>query len=131
MSYEIFIIKFKNDDIDFIPFEELNSILKKYGKIIEWNSGLVFVSSVGEMCDNASIMGDSKDSIFGISFDRPTLHNLLPELIYDLLAIDNTCFFGTDMEYVQSRSDMATHLSGAMRDNLEIIKSSRESWPLI
>ena len=134
MGYQVFVQKFENGDSGIIPFEEIKTVLQKYGTIVKGNFGLEFISSVGEVCDYASITGKSKNSISGISFDRPTDHELLPNIIYDLLSIANTCFFGPDLEYLQARSDISAQLPESLLESVEsglqIIRKSGESWPL-
>lgn len=134
MGYQVFVQKFENGDSGIIRFEDINTVLEKYGEIVEGNFGLMFVSSVGEVCDYASISGSSKNSISGITFDRPTDHELLPKIIFDLLSIENTCFFGPDLEYLQARSDISSQLPGslleAVKSGLQVIESANKSWPL-
>ena len=134
MSYQIFVQKFEYGDSAPIPFEQLLDVLSKYGSVEDGHFGLEFVSAVGDICDHAPISGKSKAEITGISFDRPTLHEQLPHLIFDLLSIENTCFFGPDLEYMQSRSEMRQHLPDVLKEHFphgpEIIKDPLESWPL-
>ncbi|MCG8667809.1 MAG: hypothetical protein MI867_00220 [Pseudomonadales bacterium] len=134
MGYQVFVQKFENGDSGIIPFEEIESVLKQYGSISEGNFGLEFISSVGEICDFASLSGNSKDSISGVTFDRPTTHEKLPEIIFDLLSIKNTCFFGPDLEYLQARTDISTQLPEslleAVESGLQVIESANEAWPL-
>jgi len=134
VSYQVFVQKFENGDSGIIPFDELNLILSKYGKIEEGHFGLEFISSVGDICDDAPLSGTSKETITGISFNRPTAFDPLPEIIYDLLSIKNTCFFGPDLEYLHSRSDMTAHLPESLLESVEeglkVITSPKSSWPL-
>ena len=134
MGYQIFVQKFENGDSGVIPFDEIKSILEKYGSVSEGNFGLEFLSSVGEVCDYASITGKDEGSVTGVSFDRPTDHKLLPAIIFDLLAIENTCFFGPDLEYLQARSDISSQLPESLLESLEsglqVINKAGEAWPL-
>ncbi len=134
MSYSVYFQKFENGDIANIPFKELEQVLSKYGRIEEGNYGLEFVSEMGEMFDYATLTGNQKDGVSGISFDRPTLHNMFPLLIFDLLKIKNTCFFGTDMEFVNSRYEMTKHYPTSLIENLpegpKVISHAMENWQL-
>lgn len=134
MSYSVYVQKFENGDIAGIPFEELEQVLSKYGRIEEGNYGLEFVSEVGEMFESATLTGNQKDGVSGISFNRPTLHNTFPLLIFDLLGIKNTCFFGTDMEFVNSRYEMTNHYPTSLIENLpekpRVISHVMENWQL-
>lgn len=106
MSYSAFIHKFENGDSAIIPFDELQKILSRYGKIEVGNDGLEFVSNVGDMFEYATLDGTLTEGISGMSFHRPTLHEKFPLLIFDLLELKNTCFFGEDMGFFCSRYDM-------------------------
>ena len=134
MSYEIYIQKFANGESDFIPFNELNLVLQKYGRIEEGDFGFEFISAVGDVCDCAFLSGETLNSITGVSFERPTASDILPNIIFDLLSIENTCFFGTDLQYCQSRTEMKSHLPesilNASENGLEIITTPYEAWPL-
>jgi hypothetical protein len=134
MGYQVFVQKFKDGDSAIIPFDDLNSILIKYGSIQMGSFGLEFVSNVGDICDYAPLSGESKSCITGITFDRPTVKEPLPEIIYDLLSLENTCFFGPDLEYLQARSDISRHIPESLmveiEGGLEIISTPMESWPL-
>ncbi|MBU3026020.1 MULTISPECIES: hypothetical protein [Zobellia] len=133
MSYTVFIHKFKDGDSAHIPFDELEQILSAYGKIETGSFGLEFISSVGEMFEYATLTGSVEDGISGISFDRPTLNETFPLLIFDLLKIKNTCFFGTDLEFVNSRYDMTNHYPKSLIENLpekpKVISHPKENWP--
>ena len=134
MSYQVFIKKFENGLPAFIPFKELTAVLSKYGALEEGHFGLEFVSSVGDVCEDAPIVGKGKSEITGISFNRPTLHDQLPLIVFDLLSIENTCFFGPDLEYMQSRSEMKQHLPESLKTHYpngpQIITNPTKSWPL-
>ncbi|TQV73834.1 hypothetical protein FLL45_13275 [Aliikangiella marina] len=134
MGYSIYIQKFENGDSANIPFNKFEEVLSKYGKVEDGNVGLEFVSKVGEICDFASIHGDRDSGVSGISFSRPTTHKALPFNVYDLLGLKNTCFFGPDLAFLQSRNDMNEHFPPSLIDGLssgpEVIKSPTSSWPL-
>ena len=134
MSYDIYVQKFVRGESDFIPFDELNLVLQKYGRIEEGDFGFEFISIVGEVCDCAFLSGESLNSITGISFERPTESDILPNIIFDLLSIENTCFFGTDLQYCQSRTEMKSDLPESIlnsaENGLQIITTSHEAWPL-
>ncbi len=134
MGYQVYIQKFENGDCANIPYDELAIILKKYGKIVEGSFGLEFVSNVGDLCDYAPLSGDLDVGITGITFDRPTLHEKLPVIVYDLLSLKNTCFFGPDLEFVRTRSEMSAHYPKGLFQNLKYgakkIESPLDSWPL-
>lgn len=72
--------------------------------------------------------------ITGITFDQPILHAKLPEIIYELLSLNNTCFFGPNLEFVHTRSDMNEHypkgLTEHLADGPKKILSLAEVWPL-
>jgi hypothetical protein len=134
MGYQVYIQKFENGDCAVIPFSVLTNILEKYGSIVEGSFGLEFVSNVGELCDYAPLSGDLNTGITGVTFDRPTLHEKLPEIIYELLSLNNTCFFGPDLEFVHTRSEMNAHYPKGLFENVKCgpkkIGSPLDSWPL-
>ncbi len=134
MGYKVYIQKFENGDPANIPYSELAEILEKYGEIVEGNLGLEFRSNVGDICDYASLSGDLDTGITGITFDRPILHEKLPEIIYDLLSLSNTCFFGPNLEFVHTRSEMNAHYPAGMIEHLangpKKIESPLDAWPL-
>jgi hypothetical protein len=134
MGYQIYVQKFENGDSASVSFEDVSTVLSSYGEIVEGDFGLQFLSSVGEICDFASLSGDKDTGISGITFDRPTTHEKLPEIIFDLLGLKNTCFFGPDLEFVQTRSDMLVHYPSPLIEDLpsgpETITSATGSWPL-
>ncbi len=134
MGYEVFVYKFEDGDASHIPEGELESILSKYGAIVQGNFGTEFVSSVGEVCESASIVKNNDGDIIGVTFNRPTIDDSLPKIIFDLLGITNTCFFGPDMEFMQCRNDLGKHLPEGLRECFpngpQIITEAGESWPL-
>lgn len=81
------------------------------------------------MYEYGSLIGENKNEVEGISFDRPTLHSEFPNLIFDLLKIKNTCFFGTDTEFFHSRYDMRKHCPDYMQENLKVINNPTKDWP--
>ncbi|AZZ93510.1 hypothetical protein EUZ85_23415 [Hahella sp. KA22] len=133
MSYEFFFQKFENGKAGVIPFEEINAILKNYGEIIGDDSDLEFVSKVGEICERACLFGESRDAISGMVCFRPVQHELLPKIIFDLLSIENTCFFGPGLDYLQARTDISSQLPESLLEGaesgLQIIDSAYNSWP--
>ena len=134
MGYQVFVMKFENGDTGLIPYSDLTSVLSKYGSIVDGNFGLEFLSDVGELFEYAPLSGHTKDSISGISFNRPTVHQLLPQLIFDLLSLNNTCFFGPDLKYMQSRFRMAEHIPDSLLEHFpegpEVISGPLQKWPL-
>jgi hypothetical protein len=98
------------------------------------HSELEFVSNVGEMFEDATFTGNLEDGISGICFNRPTLNDKFPLLVFDLLKIKNTCFFGIDMEFVNSRYVMTNHYPESLTENLpeepKIISQAMENWQL-
>lgn len=134
MGYEVFVMKFKDGEAAEIPYEKLCSVLSKYGELHDGNFGKEFVSNVGEICDYASLSGSESEGYCGVTFSRPTTHEKLPYLIYDLLGIEGTCFFGPDLEFVHSRNNMQQHYPPQLLENLEeglkVISSPMDSWPL-
>lgn len=106
MGHVIFIQKFDSTGSGIIPFEELESILQQYGSIVEDSLGFEFISNVGNICEHASLAGKSKDSIYGVTFSRPTDHPMLPVIVFDLLSLGNTCLFDPVVEYIHTRSHM-------------------------
>ncbi len=135
MGYEIFIQKFERGDSSEIPFKEFVDVLSQYGRVEEGNFGFEFISSVGDICDHALLHGDEESGVSGITFSRPTTHEKLPYVIYDLLQFENTCFFGPDLEFVHSRNEMVEHFPKSLIENLpdgpEVISSPTNEWPLI
>lgn len=134
MGYKVYIQKFENGDFASIPYSELVKILEKFGEVVEGDFGLEFISNVGDICDCASLSGDSDTGITGITFDRPILHDKLPEIIYELLSLNNTCCFGPNLEFVHTRSEMNDHYPKGLVDNLEggpkKVLSPLDTWPL-
>lgn len=134
MGYQVFVYKFEAGDASRIDENELQDILAKYGNIEEGHFGTVFISTVGDICESADIMRNGKNEVIGISFSRPTINDLLPKIIFDLLGIKNTCFFGEDMEFMQSRNDLGSHFPDGLRENFpngpRLISQVGESWPL-
>ena len=134
MSYSIYVQKFENRDSAPIPTEDFIAVIRPYGRIEESEFGLEFVSTVGELCDHASIHGSLINGITGISFFRPLIHDQLPRLIFDLLGIENTCFFGPDLDFLQSRSDLMLHLPEELLASFpagpEMIENPTSAWPL-
>lgn len=63
MGYEVFVYKFEDGDASHIPEGELESILSKYGAIVQGNFGTEFVSSVGEYDVS---WGAEKDMVKGL-----------------------------------------------------------------
>lgn len=134
MSYDIFVIKFENGKESAIDFAELQTVLNRYGRLIEHEDEWSFLSSVGELCDNAQLLGDQERGFFGINIQRPTTHPQLSQLIFDLLAIPNTFFFGTDMDFLQSRtvstSDLPDVFQQTFPEGPEVILDAVAHWPL-
>ena len=134
MGYQVYVQKFEHGDSAFFPFDHLKKVLSPFGDFIEGSFGLEFSFNVGEVCDHASISGNEDTGISGITFDRPTNHMKLPEIIFDLLGIEHTCFFGPDLDFVQSRSEMSGHYPASLIENLpsgpEVITTATGSWPL-
>jgi hypothetical protein len=134
MGYQVYIHKFENGDSANIPYSELAEILEKYGEIVEGNFGLEFISNVGNICDCVTLSGDVTTGITGITFYRPVLHDKLHEIIYDLLSLKNTCFFGPNLEFVYARSEMNAHYPAGLIENLDggpkKIESPFDFWPL-
>lgn len=134
MGYKVYIQKFENGDTTSIPYNELAEILGKYGKIVEGDFGLEFISHVGDICDCTSLVGNLDTGITGITFDRPILHDNLPAIIYELLSLKNTCFFGPNLEFVHTRSEMNDHYPQGLVEHLEKgpkkITSPLDAWPL-
>jgi hypothetical protein len=134
MGYQVYLQKFENGDSANIPYSELVKILEKYGEIVEGNSGLEFISHVGDICDRVSLSGDLDAGISGITFDRPILHEKLPEIIYELLGLNNTCFFGPNLDFVHTRSEMSAHYPEGLTEHLEFgpkkLESPLDAWPL-
>lgn len=134
MSYDIFVIKFENGQESAIDFPQLQTVLNRYGQLIEHAGEWSFLSSVGELFDNAQLLGDHENGFFGINIQRPTLHPQLPQFIFDLLSIPGTCFFGTDMDFLQSRTDITSDLPDAFQqafpDGPEVISDVVANWPL-
>lgn len=134
MSYSVYIQKFEKGESTIIPFDQLEQVLSKYGKIESGKFGLEFISNVGEMFDNASLNGNFEDGINGICFNRPTLNDKLPFLVFDLLGIKNTCFFGTDLEFVHSRNEMINHYPDSLIEGLshgpKVISQVLDNWQL-
>jgi hypothetical protein len=133
MGYQVYLQKFENGDSANIPYSELAEILEKYGEIVEGNSGLEFISHVGDICDRVSLSFDVDTGITGITFDRPILHDELPEIIYALLGLNNTCFFGPNLDFVHTRSEMSAHYPEGLTEHLKNgpkkLESSLEAWP--
>lgn len=133
MGYKVYIQKFENGDSASIPFGELVEILEKFGEIVEGDFGLEFISNVGDICDCVSLTGNLDTGITGITFDRPILHAKLPEIIYELLSLNNTCFFGPNLEFVHTRSEMNDHYPQGLVEHLEggpkKILSPADAWP--
>lgn len=130
MSYSVYIVRFENGDSSPISLNEVESIVSKYGEIIKGDFGLEIVSKVGDMFECCSLTEGIENKIEGISFDRPTLHPQLANFIFDLLAINNTCFFDTDMEIIFSRYDISNHCPDYMVENLKIIDIPSAVWPI-
>ncbi len=134
MGYQIYIQKFENGDCANIPYGEFVEILEKYGEIVERNFRLEFFSNVGNICDYATLSGDLDTGITGITFNRPTSHEKLPEIIYEILSLNNTCFFGPNLEFVHTRSEMNAHYPEGWIESLESvpkkIEAPLDSWPL-
>lgn len=128
------LVKFEQGQQFVIPFQHLKNLLQPYGRLIKHQGDWCFISDVGVICDNANLLGDAEDEIYGISFERPTIHEKLPEIIFDLLQLENTCFFGVDMEFLQSRTAMANHLpeifQEAFPDGPQLLKDAFSLWPL-
>jgi len=134
MGYKVYLHKFENGDTASIPYSDLVGILEKYGEIVEGDFGLEFASKVGDICDCVSFSGDSTAGITGITFDRPILNDKLPEIIYELLGLHNTCFFGPNVEFVHTRSEMDDHYPKGLIEHLEKgpkkVLSPQDTWPL-
>jgi hypothetical protein len=134
MGYQVFVYKFEEGDASKIDENELQDILAKYGSIEEGHFGTEFISHVGEICESAAIMRNDKNEIIGISFDRPTINDSLQKIIFDLLSIKNTCFFGPDMEFMQSRNDLGSDFPDGLLEHFpsgpQLISQAGESWPL-
>ncbi|SFW37028.1 hypothetical protein [Cellulophaga fucicola] len=134
MSYTVYLQKFKNGDPDNIPFDELEKILSSYGIIEKGYSELEFVSNVGEMFEEATFIGNLEDGISGICFNKPSLNDKFSLLIFDLLKIRNTCFFGTDLKFVNSRYEMKTHLPQSLiisiQEEPKVISNAIDNWQL-
>ncbi len=135
MGYEVFVYKFEEGEPSGIPRNKLGEVLFKYGTIEEGSFGLEFCPTIGDICDYSSLSTDEEGEILCVQFSRPTMDEKLKDVIFDLLGIKNTCFFGPDLEFLQSRSDMAHHLPESLveefPDGLQIIESSGENWPLV
>ena len=134
MGYQVYLQKFENGDSANIPYGELVEVLEKYGEIVEGNFGLEFISNVGDICDRVSLSGDLDTGITGITFDRPILQEKLPEIIYELLGLNNTCFFGPNLDFVHTRSEMNAHYPEGLTEHLENgpkkLESALDAWPL-
>ena len=134
MGYEVFIQKFERGNSAEIPFEKVVNVLSKYGKVEKGNFGFEFISSMGEICDYASLHDDKESGVSGIIFSHPTTHDKLPYVIYDLLQFENTCFFGPDLEFVHSRNEMSDHFPEPLIEGLPygpaVISSPTDKWPL-
>lgn len=134
MGYKVYLHKFENGDTASIPYSDLVGILEKYGEIVEGDFALEFASKVGDICDCMSFLGNSATGITGITFDRPILNGKLPEIIYELLGLHNTCFFGPNVEFVHTRSEMDDHYPKGLIEHLENgpkkVLSPQDTWPL-
>lgn len=133
MGYKVYLHKFENGDSASIAYNELVGILQKYGEIVERGFGLEFISHVGDISDSVSLTGNVDTGIIGITFDRPIANAKLPEIIYDLLSIQNTCFFGPNLEFVHTRTEMNDHYPQGLIEHLQNgpkkIASPAETWP--
>lgn len=134
MSYQIFLVKFEYGHETGIPFDHFEKILQPYGRLMKHQNEWCFISDVGEICDSATLLGDIENGFYGMSFDRPTTHKKLPKIIFDLLLLENTCFFGVDMEFLQSRTAMADHLPEVFQENFpdgpQMLQDPFSLWPL-
>lgn len=121
-------------DASVIPRKGVDEILSKYGKVVEGSFGLEFISSVGDVCDYCSLSADEHGQITCIQFSRPTTSEELPKIVFDLLSIEGTCFFGSDLEFMQSRYNVGANLPDGLVAHFpsgpQIIARAGESWPL-
>lgn len=134
MGYQVYLQKFELGDAASLSAADLFPILEKYGEIVTGPFGLEFHCAVGNIADQVRLTGAVDTGITGVTFDRPTTDAKLPELVYELLSLPNTCFFGADIAFVQTRSEMAAHLPVALiahlQEGLQRVQSPHEVWPL-
>lgn len=133
MSYDFFVIKFENGKESVMDFHQLQSILANYGKLVGQGDDWEFVSD-DQLFDSAQLLGDEDNGFYGVSFHRPTADRKLAQLVFNLLAIPNSCFFGTDMEFLQARSEITSNLPDvfiqSFPDGAELIDDAFACWPL-
>ena len=133
MGYKVYLHKFENGDSASIPYDELLRILQKYGEVVERGFGLEFISQVGDIADSVSLTGNADTGITGITFDRPMSNPRFPEIIYELLGLPNTCFFGPNLKFVHTRSEMNEHYPQGLVEHLpdgpKKIASPADTWP--
>ena len=136
MSYEVFVQRFESGESAAIPFEELSDILSKFGRIDDGYTGLEFYPDDTYVCDCAPLSGDQPSAITGICFSRPAMdHRPFFRIVFDLLGIGSTCFFGPDLTFMQSRTDSKIVLPGSLNKDFpngpEVITEIEQlhSWP--
>ena len=131
MSYSTYIVKFENNDMVPMSYTEIESILTQHGTIVEGEFGKEFIHNSEEyIFEYCSLEMDEEGKVSGLSFNRPIHHSPFPEFIFDLLAIEGSCFFGTDMEFVLARTDRSLHLPEGFPNEVIVVESPTDRWPL-
>jgi len=110
MSYSVYVQKFKSGESVVVPFEQVSNVLSKYGTIGSTGAYLELTPHRDDLCEVAILSGSVQDGVSGISFERPVSGPLLPEVIFQLLAIPGMCFFEVDCTYVAARTDITADL---------------------
>ena len=102
MSYTVFIQKFTAGESSNFEFSELESILSQYRKIINGEFGIEFRSSSDLFEDTT--LEKSKPDIDGISLHRLNNTDEPRPMTFEILKINETCFFDQDPDFLRIRT---------------------------
>ena len=110
MSYSVYIQKFKNGEPSPADFEEVLSVLCRYGSVSNYLGRLEFWPNDEDICEVGFLNGGEVLGITSISFERPIFGGCFAQLVFDLLGISGMCYFEQDCIYVLSKTDVTSDL---------------------
>jgi len=132
MSFSAFLYKFKDRNIDTVPWNEVEKFAKQYGHLGLGVGGYEITFDDEIIADVVDVQGDPENGLSGFSLNRPIECDETYDFIYTALKDFGMIFFDQEYEQAYALKDIGSDIPENLLENfggvITVIKNKNEIW---
>lgn len=133
MTAFLFLQKFEDGKLVFMPYQSLVEILSRYGKLGRGRGDWEITLPAGETAASCTVVGDAENGILCIGFERPAYNDTLRKIVWECMMQANCAVFDDSLDIVctclAGKKNLPKSLREASYNDVREISSELQLWP--